>query len=159
FPTRVDAWLPLGPFVRGMPANRDSHPNLTAIARLRPGAALETAQVEMDTIAARLASQYPGTNGSVGVRIRSLNEVVVGGIRTNLLPLLAAVGLVLLIACVNVANLMLARGEARMQEAAVRRALGASRSRLISQMLIESVLLSGSGAVLGTGFAWFALNL
>ena len=149
FPARVDCWLPLGPFVKTMPPQRGNHPGLTAVARLRPGITRQTAQAEMDTIAERLAKQYADSNSFVGVRVRSLYDVAVGGIRTSLLVLFAAVGFVLLIACVNIANLMLARGETRLREVAVRRALGASRSRLVSQMLTESVLLAFCGACWG----------
>jgi len=159
FPARVDCWAPLGPFVKSMPLERGNHPGLTAVGRLRPGVTLQAAQAEMDTIAERLAKQYPDSNSFVGVRVRSLDDVVVGSIRTNLLVLFTAVGFVLLIACVNIANLMLARGETRLREVAVRRALGASRSRLVSQMLTESVLLAFCGALLGSGLAWLALRV
>src|SRR5262249_31452465 len=102
FPARVDAWLPLGPFVKSMPRDRGNHPSLTAVGVLRVPATLKTAQTEMDTIADRLGKQYPDSDRFLGVRVRALYEVSVGGIRSNLLVLLAAVGCVLLIACVNV---------------------------------------------------------
>jgi putative ABC transport system permease protein len=108
FPTHVDGWVPLGPFVKAMPRERGNHPNLTAVALLRPSVTLQTAQAEMDTIGERLGKQYPDSNSFLGVRVRSLYDVTVGGVKNNLLVLLAAVGFVLLIACVNIANLMLA---------------------------------------------------
>jgi len=159
FPSRVDGWIPLGPFVKTMPPQRGNHPGLIGVGLLRSSATLQTAQAEMDTIADRLRKQYPDSNDGVGVRVRSLYDVTVGSIRTNLLVLLTAVGFVLLIACVNVANLMLARGETRMREVAVRRAMGASRSRLVGQLLMESAMLASAGAVLGAGLAWLALRV
>jgi putative ABC transport system permease protein len=159
FPDSLDAWVPLGPFVNGMPADRGNHPGLVGLARLRPGIDLYAAQIELDTVNSRLTSQYPDTNRFVGGQVLTLADTVIGGIRTNLLVLLAAVGLVLLIACVNIANLVMARGESRLREVSVRRALGASRARLMAQLLTESLVLSAIGALLGASGAWLALRI
>lgn len=159
FPSRLtDIWVPLGLYVKGMPSSRDNHPGLQALGRLAPNVSLEQARSEMDTIAQRLGQQFPDTNSRVGVQTTSLYESVVSGIRTSLLVLLGAVMFVLLIACVNLANMTLARGESRLRELAVRSALGASRARLMRQLLVESVLLSAIGAGLGMGWAWLALK-
>lgn len=132
---------------------RDDH-NYMAVARLRPGVLLKQAQAEMNSIAARLEKQYPG-NKDWGVGLVRAHDETVGNSRPALIILLVAVALVLLIVCVNLANLLLARSAVRMRELAVRRALGANRRRLLSQLLTESLLLSVGGAAVGLGIATF----
>src|SRR6202521_436562 len=127
--------------------------------RLRAGVTLSQARAEMDGIAKHLAEQDPTQNAGFGINVFPVSAENLGqDLRRNLLVMLAAVGFVLLIGCANIANLMLTRAAARQKEMAIRKALGAGRGRLVSQLLAESLLLSGAGAVLGLGLAHFGIK-
>ena len=148
----VDAWLPLE-FVNsnsratGVASLTRSARFLSVVGRLKPGTTVEQAGAELSGIARQLSTAYPDTNRVVGSSVVPLHEQAVGGMRPALVLLLAGVGFVLLMACVNLANLLLARSSVRQREMAVRSALGAERRRLISQTLVETVLLSAMGGI------------
>ncbi|HJQ70796.1 MAG TPA: ABC transporter permease [Blastocatellia bacterium] len=151
-----DVWTPLVMSPDVMNLRRANF--LRLVARLKPGVTIEQAKSELNAIAARLAEQYPQTNSGWGANIISFRDSRVGDIRPALLILLGAVGFVLLIACANVANLLLARAASRQKEIAIRTALGASRGRLIRQFLTESLVLSVAGGGLGLLMAFWGAN-
>ena len=160
YPSRTEMLVPVGQ-LSDQPAwlQRGNHPGLYGVARLKPGVKIEQASAEMDNIAANLEKQYPDSNSGNRVRVRPLLEIFVGDARRALWVLFAAVAFVLLIACANIANLLLARSTSRKKEMAIRAAMGAGRWRIVRQMLTESVLLSVLGGALGLLFAQWGIKL
>jgi putative ABC transport system permease protein len=154
-----ELWAPLTLEGKDLTDDARTRSELMIFGRRKKGVALETARAEMDTIAAQIAAEHPATNARAGVLLASLRDEVGGGNREMLFPLLAAVGCVLLIACANVANLLLARSSARRREIAIRAAVGATRWRIVAQLLTESVLLAGLAGVLGLAIEDFSRGL
>ena len=151
FPTNVDMWMPLVPTADL--EKRDNRP-LEVWGMLKPGVGIAQAGSELNGIASRIAAQFPATNKDLSVSVETFHQRYNGGpIRLIFTLMLAAVGFVLIIACADVANMMLSRALARQREMSIRAALGASRWRVVRQLLIESVLLSTLGGVLGLGLA------
>jgi predicted permease len=155
--TQAEMYVPLALAPDRAPSRRAS--SLRLFARLRPGATLEQAQADVDTVAARLAADFPETNTNAGFAVTRLHEMVTGKVEPALAILLAAVGLMLLAACANVANLLLARAVARRKEMAIRAALGAGRNRIVRQLVTESLALSVTAGVLGSAVAFWSVDL
>jgi putative ABC transport system permease protein len=156
FLDEVKVWMPLH-WTPADRARRANH-NYRAVGRLKPGVALADAQAELDAISLRLAQAYPVDNKDWGALVVPMQDDIVGDARTPLLVLLGAVALVLLIACANLANLMLARTHGRAREIALRGALGASRWRVVQQLLAEGLLLGVGGGIAGLVAAWLSLD-
>jgi putative ABC transport system permease protein len=155
--TQTELWRPMTLGDEFINRKRANH-QLCVMARLRSGVTSGQSQSEMTAIAERLERSYPDSNQGIGVKVVPLSEQVVGNVRTALLVLMGAVAVVLLIACANVANLLLARSSSRQKEIAIRIALGASRGRVVRQLLTEALLLSITAAVTGTLLSFWGIN-
>jgi predicted permease len=149
FSVRREVYVPIGQWTNNLLTSRGSGLGIGGLGRLKPGVTIEQADADMRTVTNNLAVAFPDTDKGIGAKIIPLKGWVVGSVRPLLLVLLGSVGFVLLIACVNVANLLLARSTARTREFAIRSALGATRRRVIRQLLSESLLLAFAGGMVG----------
>ncbi len=156
YPEIADFWIPKA--LTDYEINERFSSYMRVVGRLRPGVSLADARADLERIASQLKTEYPRSNDQTGVNLVPLREHLLGPVRPALLTLLGAVGFVLLIACANVASLLLAAGAERSKELAVRASLGAGRRRLLHQMATESVLLALIGGLLGVGFAYFGIR-
>ena len=154
---RIDLWTPLILEGTPQPQSRASH-QLVVYGRLKPGVTLQQARADMERIGAALQQQYPDTNRNHSSWVIPYEEWVKGPVRSSLLLLLAGVAFVLLIACVNVANILLAKSAGRRREVAIRSAVGASRARLAGQMLTESLMLAALGGAVGVLIGWWGIQ-
>ncbi len=145
----AEVYVPFGPWAATLPEDRGWHPGIFPVARLKRGVSLEQARGEMETISQQLEAQYPESNRNVRTIVTPAQDAVVQNVRPALLMLTGAVAVVLLIACANVANLLLARALDRQKEIALRLALGASRLRIVRQLLVESLVLAAAGGAAG----------
>jgi putative ABC transport system permease protein len=153
---RPEVLVAMGPWAASLPDDRSWHPGIFPIARLKQGVSLPQARAEMSTIAKRLLAQYAESNIALDAIVNPMQEQIVSDSRPALLILLGAVIFLLLIACANVANLLLTRATSRQREMSIRVAVGASTGRIIQQLLTEGILLSTLGAIVGMGIAYFA---
>jgi putative ABC transport system permease protein len=147
FPAKTDIWFPANTIFPENP-NRSSH-NYTVVGRLKPGVSVEQAQAQLSGIATKLEQAYPRSNKGKGVTVVRMLDTMVSNVRLTLYLLLGSVGLVLLIACANMANLLLAKSTSRTREIAIRAAVGASRARIVRQLITESMVLAGAAGILG----------
>jgi putative ABC transport system permease protein len=156
----VELWVPIGLFANTERfASRSNHPGTIGLGRLKPGVTLDQMRSDLDGVYAQLRADYPRENAGMGASGDWMLDSVLGGIRPALYVLAGAVGLVLLIACANVANLVLGRASSRGREIALRVAIGARRGRIVRQLLTESVLLSVVGGLLGVALAWAGVRV